>query len=105
MEVLLATSTACGLVLHRARHRRMLKDLPRIPLAPGTLPVVGKVDIVKVRQCTCTHGSFGVGAHVSPWYVSTEWLGLCSLLCQNQTVASNASTSSSVWGTAQGDPS
>ena len=49
MRGLLLGVAACLLVLSRIRHRRQQKDIPKIPLAPGTLPVVGNVRAVKVR--------------------------------------------------------
>lgn len=39
---------ACVVIFARIRHRRRQKDIPKIPLAPRTLPIVGNVAAVKV---------------------------------------------------------
>ena len=52
MPAAVLVAAVCAFVLHRVRRRKRLKDLPRIPLAPGTLPVIGNFGVVKVRRGT-----------------------------------------------------
>lgn len=40
--------SGCAVVLHRWHRRRKGKDLHKIPLAPGSFPVLGHLEIVKV---------------------------------------------------------
>lgn len=43
----------CAVVVHRWHRRRKAKDLYKIPLAPGSFPVLGHVEVVKVRRPLC----------------------------------------------------
>lgn len=40
--------TAVVVVVAKIRNRRRKKDLHKIPLAPGTLPIVGNLGVAKV---------------------------------------------------------
>ena len=42
--------SAVVIVVVRIRRRRRRKDLHKIPLAPGTLPIVGNLGVVKVER-------------------------------------------------------
>ena len=41
----------CVVVLHRVHRRRKAKDLRKIPLAPGSFPILGHIQLVKVCPC------------------------------------------------------
>eukprot|EP00892_Ulva_mutabilis_P010420 jgi/Ulvmu1/7750/UM039_0058.1 len=41
---------ACVVLVGLVRNRRRQKDLPKLPLAPGTLPVIGHIRAVKAMQ-------------------------------------------------------
>lgn len=36
-------------IVHRWRMRRRAKDLHKIPIGPGSIPVLGHVNVLKVR--------------------------------------------------------
>eukprot|EP00892_Ulva_mutabilis_P010425 jgi/Ulvmu1/7755/UM039_0063.1 len=51
-------ATVCVFVLHRVRRRRRQKDVPKIPLAPGTVPIIGNIGLIKAYSQDTPHKKY-----------------------------------------------